>query len=126
LINEARVRNGLPGLLPNSPLTSAAQSYAALSFEGRDPFDLNHNLDGTPKDRAERQGYVGGVGEVLAASFTVPEEVLDLWLDSESHMRILLRDDSRDLGVACYGGPHTIVPGGVYDVKVCVAMVGIV
>ena len=41
-------------------------------------------------------------GECLAYGYKTAEEVIDAWMDSPSHKRVLLIDDFEYIGVGCY------------------------
>ena len=109
-------------MLAISPaLMAAAQYYATLHFAA-DPYALNHNLDGSPLDRAMRQGYYGWIGEVLVTGPQSAPELLDVWMDSPPHSSILLGSFS-DIGLGCEEGPY-VVDGYTFQIALCVGMVG--
>ena len=87
-----------------------------------DPYALNHNLDGNARDRANRQGYYGWIGEVLVTGNPSAQELVNLWMGSPPHAEILLGSFS-DVGVACHEGPYTS-NGFTFQIATCVGMVG--
>jgi uncharacterized protein YkwD len=121
-INQRRSANGLGGLTPNGALASAAQKYAALHFAAG-PYALNHNLDGTPRDRAAREGYYGWIGEVLVTGAQSAQALVDIWMGSPPHASILMGDFS-EMGVGCQEGPYTSPEGHTFQIALCVGMTG--
>jgi len=108
----------------NGPLTAAAQKYSYYSFTQADPYQLNHNLDGTPSDRAAREGYTGLVGEVLATSAPSPDQIINLWMSSPPHYSILMGAQYVEIGMGCEEGPYRLSTGGVMTVALCVGDLG--
>jgi uncharacterized protein YkwD len=121
-INQRRSANGLPALTPHGGLAAAAQRYATLHF-GRGPYTLNHNLDGSPSDRANREGYYGWIGEVLVTGSPSAQGLLDVWMGSPPHRDILM-GDFVDMGVGCHEGPYTGSDGNTFQIALCVGLVG--
>jgi len=128
-INGARQANGLPALGESLPLRAAAEQYVTLLLSQGG--QLNHELDGMPWDRAQREGYPSSiVGEVIASRATSePLNVsadtavlLQTWLDSPPHRDILMGADFAftDLGVGCAVGKDA---SGL-NLVICVAMTG--
>jgi Cysteine-rich secretory protein family len=71
--------------------------------------------DGGPAERARRAGYLNGadrwlVGETLAWGWGhggSANRIVQSWMRSPGHRRVLLRPDYRELGVGVvWGGPH--------------------
>ena len=120
LINGRRVQQRLPSLAQSDPLMAAAQQYAGLHF-ALSPYALNHNLDGGPGDRASRQGYMGGIGEVLGESPVSAQEILDVWMGSPAHYAILMDPHYTDIGMGCQEGPSA---DQTYQRALCVGMLG--
>jgi uncharacterized protein YkwD len=87
-----------------------------------DPYSLSHSLDGNARDRANRQGYYGWIGEVLATGNPSAQELVGLWMNSPAHANILLGTFT-DIGVACHEGPYTS-NGVTFQIATCVGMVG--
>jgi uncharacterized protein YkwD len=121
LINQRRSFSGLPALAISPGLMTAAQKYAALHFAAG-PYALSHNLDGSPLDRAAREGYYGWIGEVLVTGSQSAPALLDVWMGSPPHSSILLGSFS-DVGVGCAEGPY-VVDGYTFQIALCVGMVG--
>ena len=120
LVNNRRAQAHLPPVAQSGPLMAAAEGYASLHF-AIDPYHLNHTLDGAPNDRAERQGYVGGIGEVLAESPPSAQEILNIWMSSPPHAAILTDPHDTDIGMGCHEGPSA---DGSYQIALCVGMLG--
>ena len=123
-INGQRRARGLGPVAVNQALTSSAQKYSYYAFTHSDPYQLDHNLDGTPTDRAEREGYTGLVGEVLATSAPSPDQIINLWLSSPPHYSILMGAQYVEIGMGCEEGPYQTSTGGVFDIALCVGDLG--
>jgi uncharacterized protein YkwD len=102
---------------------SAAADYARLIFE-RDPYALDHWLDGGPGDRAWARGYCCGVGEILVESEASADGMVQLWMDSAPHKSIILDPQYVAIGVGCYTGDYTGDDGWVHHPIVCVGDFG--
>lgn len=126
LINQARVENGLDPLSYNDALTRAAQKYTEFLFNNGNLYGVpDHNLDGTPQERAEREGYSGGVGEILDVDQISAYNVIQDWLASPGHRDIILLDYIKDVGFGCYQGPIVLPHGETIRVVVCAGEVGV-
>jgi uncharacterized protein YkwD len=121
LINQQRAARGLSALAPDGALIAAAGQYSHVQW-AYNPYALNHNLDGNARDRANRQGYYGWIGEVLATGNPSARELVNLWMSSPAHATILLGTFA-DVGVACHEGPYTS-NGFTFQIATCVGMVG--
>ncbi len=104
----------------NGALMAAAQGYASLHF-AIDPYHLSHTLDGLPSDRAERQGYAGGIGEVLAESPPNAQAIMNMWMSSPPHAEILTDAHYTDIGMGCAQGPSA---DGSYQLVLCAGVLG--
>lgn len=124
LINQRRAAAGLRTLAANSALISAAQRYAELHFAAG-PYLLSHTLDGTPADRAAREGYSGGVAEVLATGSPSSQLIVDVWMSSPAHQAIIMGASYSDIGVGCAVGPAVDPNGNTFETALCVGMLGI-
>lgn len=102
-------------------MIAAAGGYSHVQW-AHDPYALDHNLDGNARDRANRQGYYGWIGEVLVTGAQSPQELVNLWMGSPPHAQIIL-GDFIDVGVACHEGPW-VVGGVTFQIATCVGMVG--
>ena len=103
LINEERVKAGVPPLSSDWALAAAAQVEAqALSEAG----NLSHLApDGASLvARVERAGYGSWsvLAENVAAGPASPEEVLAAWLASPTHWENLLNPEYAQAGVGYY------------------------
>lgn len=124
MINAERAKVGVSGVTQNAALTAAAKDYAALHFLSTDPFQLNHYLDGSPGDRAKRNGYSGLVAETLVTGAPQAEQLIQAWLNSPSHRDIILDSQYRDIGVGCYEGSYLDANGTTLNLALCVANLG--
>ena len=102
LTNEFRAEYGLSPLTMNEALNITAQQYAQLMAEH--DFFSHIGVDGSaPWDRAAVQGYTArAVGENIAAGQRTPAEVVQGWIESDSHRQNLLNPDYTELGVGYF------------------------
>ncbi len=99
LVNQERVRYGLPALTVDTRLQAAAQQHTddmlARNF-------FNHtNPDGKgPAERVSAQGYQwGSVAENIAAGQNSPRDVVDSWMRSTGHCQNILSPENSQIGV---------------------------
>lgn len=123
MLNNERTSRGLSAVARNSSLISAAEYYAQLIFL-RDPYDLNHSLDGGPGDRAWSRGYCCGVGEILVESEGSAQGMVELWMSSAPHKGVILDPQYVVFGLACYGGSVIGDDGNLHNPIVCVGDFG--
>lgn len=123
MLNNERTSNGLSAAERNSSLISSAEHYARLIFL-RDPYALNHWLDGGPGDRAWSRGYCCGVGEILVETEGSAASMVDLWMSSPPHRSVILDPQYVVFGLACYGGPVIGDDGNPHHPIVCVGDFG--
>lgn len=109
MANELRAANGLEPLIWDETAADAAYDHAvAMRVRG---FYAHNDPDGlTPLDRMQRAGvdmdYFGG--ENIARHNKGPREVMDAWIHSPSHRRVLLAPGVTHIGVGVHlgrGGP---------------------
>lgn len=105
--NQARTSKGLSPLILNSQLSDAASKKAEYMFEKN--FWAHFAPDGTtPWSFIKTSGYQYiFAGENLAKGFTTSQEVVDAWMDSESHRDNLLSSKYKDIGFAIQEGNLT-------------------
>ncbi len=109
-VNRYRARNRLQPLTLDPVLNIAAQAHSN-DMAGRDFFDHVTPNGSTVGDRVTRAGYTWRkVLENLAAGQENPREVVDGWIKSPPHRKVLLARDIDDAGVG-----YTFMPqdGGV-------------
>lgn len=123
LLNNERTSRGLSAVTRNPSLVGSAEYYARLIFL-RDPYVLDHWLDGGPGDRAWSRGYCCGVGEILVESEGSAEGMVDLWMDSAPHKSVILDPQYVSAGIACYDGPFVGQDGNLHHPIVCVGDFG--
>jgi len=105
-INEVRREHGLHELRLSTPLSEAADAHARAM--GRVGFFGHDSAGGDVFWERVRQRYGSdghwrwAVGENLLwrANGTTPEQVVELWLDSPPHRRVLLSPKWREVGLA--------------------------
>ena len=103
-INEVRGANGRKPVTYNAKLTAAARSHSRL-MAARD--ELSHNLGVTLRERVDKAGYVGAVGENLAGGHQTLEGAIEGWLASPTHRGTLLSGKFTEFGLA-----YARVPAG--------------
>ena len=99
LLNEAREGLGAEMLTPQAQLTEAARKHSiAMACEN---YFGHRNSDGESVEaRIEKSGYqFAAIGEIIAAGFISPDEVVDAWLNSQSHLEILRNQEFSEVGV---------------------------
>lgn len=124
LINGARDSAGVPQLTRHGSLMAAAESYARFHFLNTDPFALNHYLDGSPGDRAQRAGFSGLAGEVLVVGGASAQSLFDSWMGSPPHHDILLDPAFAWIGLGCYEAPYRASNGSTFEAALCVGDLG--
>lgn len=107
LINLERSERGLDPVVPDSDelLSDVAADYACSMIEGG--FFAHEDLEtkSTPAKRIISSGYrASAVGENLAAGQRSAGEVVEQWMNSESHRENLLSPEWREVGVAVRAG----------------------
>jgi len=99
LVNAARQTQGLAPLKLNSKLTQAAEAKAQAMLATQ---SWSHNTpDSTPWKFLDQVGYTYVfAGENLAKNFSQATQVVDAWLNSQSHRNNLLSPSYTETGVA--------------------------
>jgi uncharacterized protein YkwD len=125
LVNAERARRGLRALRRDADLARAARGHAE-DMVRRDYFDHTSPGGTTLKDRVRAAGY-GKPGQGWRAGENIgwgtgaratPKALVDAWLGSDGHRRILLSGDYRELGVGVAGGaPNRDAPGATYTLN---------
>jgi uncharacterized protein YkwD len=98
-INTMRAQNGLPPLVANAQLASAAATHAQdMSFQSR---PWHWGSDGSsPMLRAQRAGYMGAfVGEAISETFESEVETVNGWMLEPESRAVILDRRAGDLGV---------------------------
>jgi uncharacterized protein YkwD len=100
LVNAARAA-ATPSCNPltvDDRLAAAAQGHSD-DMAANDYFS-HTSLDGaTAQDRAEAAGFIGLVGENIAAGQRSPQDVMAAWMDSDGHRANILNCDYTVIGV---------------------------
>jgi uncharacterized protein YkwD len=125
LVNVERTSRGLPALQRDSDLAQAARGHA-LDMARRNYFSHLGQDGDTLSDRLRQAGY-GRPGDGWRAGENLgwgtgdratPNALVDAWLASPGHRRILLSDAYREIGVGVAGGaPRQTgsgLPGATY------------
>jgi uncharacterized protein YkwD len=89
LHNRERELKRLPALTLSDKLCESAQAHARdMAFHEK----MTHtgSDSSTPGQRAKRTGYVGSIGENVAAGANSPEHVVFLWMNSPGHRANIL------------------------------------
>ncbi|MFA5124750.1 MAG: CAP domain-containing protein [Patescibacteria group bacterium] len=95
-INQVRKEQGLPILKYNRLLSRAGQDHCEDMIK-YDYFD--HDREGRNMvDFVSELGISGGVGENIARDINEPKEIVNRWMESESHKEIML-GDFKEVGV---------------------------
>jgi uncharacterized protein YkwD len=125
LVNIERTSRGQPALRRDGDLSQAARGHA--SNMARHNFFAHVNPDGdTLSDRLRKAGY-GRPGDGWRAGENLgwgtgdratPNSLVDAWLASPGHRRILLSGTYREIGVGVAGGAPSAsssgLPGATY------------
>jgi uncharacterized protein YkwD len=103
LVNQERARAGCGPLREDARLTTAAGLHSQDMLEN-DYFSHDSPTQGSPSDRAARQGYPSGVGENIAAGYPTPQAVVDGWMESRGHRENILDCGYKSTGVGFVSG----------------------
>jgi uncharacterized protein YkwD len=102
--NEKRIENGLPPLVLDQQLETAAYAKAEDMF-AKDYWAHNSPDGTTPWYFIKNAGYeYVYAGENLAKGFTDSKDVVNAWMASPSHKENLLSDKFKDVGFAVKTG----------------------
>ncbi len=117
LINKARTSAGLPALMVNSQLTSAAQGhsidmacFSLLSHTGSN--------GSTIQQRISAAGYASAYSEEMIYASGYPQDAFDWWMGDPTHHDIIFDKRVTEIGVgyayvsdSAYGGYYTVDVG---------------
>jgi uncharacterized protein YkwD len=120
VLNSERADRGLPALRVQSGLSQAAEGHATDMV--RRQYFSHTTPEGRTFDERLRRPYIRGhrwgVGETLAwgtKSKSTPEAIVQAWLASPPHRRVVLDRRFRDVGIGVtLGLPVTGDPGATY------------
>jgi uncharacterized protein YkwD len=124
ITNQRRADAGRPPVRPNATLARAAARHSEAMVSGRFFSHLAPGGRGLA-ERARASGYVRGaarwrVGENLRwaiRELSTPSEVVEAWMVSQPHRRVLLDDQFREIGIgAVLGAPVLQQPAGAVTV----------
>ncbi len=126
LVNAERTSRGLRPLRRDANLAQAARGHSA-DMVRRDFFAHVSPGGETLKDRVRAAGY-GEPGQGWRAGENLgwgtqerssPNALVDAWLESPAHRRIMLSSDYRELGIGvASGAPNKEAPGATYTLNV--------
>jgi uncharacterized protein YkwD len=125
LVNAERAARGIPALRRDADLAQAARGHAHDMAQHKYFSHTSPNGDGL-SDRLRAAGY-GRPGDGWRAGEDIgwgtgaratPNALVDAWLDSDGHRRILLSDGYREIGVGVAAGAPkqtgSELPGATY------------
>ena len=99
LVNQERVKAGLPPLVLSDKLNKAADSHSE-NMANQDFFSHTGKDGSQAWDRAEKFGYkYSRMGENIAAGQRTPEQVVSSWMRSPGHRRNILSKDYTEIGI---------------------------
>lgn len=107
LVNDRRAENGCGALERDGRLDAAALLHAE-DMAVNDYFSHTSQDGRSPTDRANAQGYDGGVGENIAYGYPDAEAVMEGWMNSEGHRANILNCGYSVIGVGAYDRDGTI------------------
>ncbi|RRS00297.1 CAP domain-containing protein [Glycomyces terrestris] len=107
IVNDRRAENGCGDLSRDSRLDTAARLHAE-DMAVNDYFDHTSQDGRSPTDRANEQGYEGGVGENIAYGYPDAAAVMEGWMNSEGHRANILNCDYDVIGIGAHDRDGTI------------------
>jgi uncharacterized protein YkwD len=128
LVNAQRAARGLAPLKPSRQLRVAAEEHGADMVAHRF-FAHVSPFSGAVTDRARRAGYLPRahdwtLGEDIAwgeGELSTPDSIVDAWMNSPPHRRVILDRDFRDVGVGVASGVPVeagAIPGATFVLDV--------
>jgi uncharacterized protein YkwD len=119
LINQQRAAAGLPALLDNGLLDTAA-SGLSLEMVAQNFFDHTSPSGSTMLSRLTAVGYIlpntaWSIGENIAAatgSLATPAAMVTAWMNSPGHRANILDPDFQDTGIGVTDGAPKVVGSG--------------
>ncbi len=105
-VNTMRAQNGLPPVVANAALASAAATHAQdMSFQSR---PWHWGSDGSsPMQRAQRAGYFGAfVGEAVSETFESDVETVNGWMLEPESRAVILDRRANEIGVGWHQDPN--------------------
>ncbi|WP_082631736.1 SafA/ExsA family spore coat assembly protein [Cytobacillus praedii] len=104
LVNQERARYGLNPLKSNWELARVAR-YKSQDMIDRKYFDHNSPTYGTPFQMMKSFGIsYRSAGENIAAGQSIPNEVVQAWMNSEGHRKNILSSTFTEIGVGYVKG----------------------
>ena len=117
ILNAYRKMMGVGPLRINDHLTLAARGHSDYMKESG---EFAHEIDGhplgkSPRERASKFKYGGGVGENIYMGSPAAQSAFDGWAHSSGHHRNMLNSTWRVIGAGVAGGHWTTLFGGSDD-----------
>ncbi|MCD7058607.1 CAP domain-containing protein [Pelagibacterium xiamenense] len=105
-LNAMRRDEDLPEVSHNATLQAVADEQAAIMARTG---NVAHTAESGEAfiTRLRRQNFWGGAGENLAGGPPTLEAVIDGWMTSPTHHRVMVNPDYRQFGLAVRRGPST-------------------
>ncbi|WP_127145138.1 CAP domain-containing protein [Pelagibacterium montanilacus] len=106
-LNAMRRREGLPELVHNRVLQDLAEEQAAIMARTTRVAHTSEPGEGF-STRLRRVDFWGGAGENLAGGPPTLTSVIEGWMNSPAHHRVMVNPDYRQFGLAVRRGPSTV------------------
>lgn len=108
LTNKERKKRGFGELKVNDCLMKSA-AWMAEDISKRSELSHRDSKGRMARDRIPTFGYVDwtNLGENLAAGPTSPEELIEMWIDSPSHYKVMMSADAKEIGIGYTFAPKS-------------------
>lgn len=98
-INAERRNSGVPELTVQAQLTETARRHS-ISMGCNNFFEHSGSVGEGVEFRVQQSGYdFKALGEVIAAGYETPDEVVEEWLSSNPHREIILGEIFSEIGI---------------------------
>lgn len=106
LVNEIRVKNGLKKLTANWELSRVAR-YKSQDMKDNRYFSHTSPTYGSPSNMIKNFGIsFKTAGENIAYGYSIPQAVVNGWMNSEGHRRNILNPNYTQIGVGYVASGH--------------------
>jgi len=108
LTNKERKKRGFSELKVNDSLMKSA-AWMAEDISKRSELSHKDSKGRWAKDRIPAFGYIdwSSLGENLAAGPSSPEELIEMWLDSPSHYKVMMSPEAKEIGIGYVFAPKS-------------------
>lgn len=107
MINQERVRNGLPTLTVVSELNNAARRHST-DMATNNVTDHTGSDGSTAGQRIRDAGYAWArSGEIIGWGFTDPARMMNWWINHPPHRTVILSDAYTDFGISYVPNPDS-------------------